>query len=104
MAKILLNLICATITGSCDLFIKSAKGPTYTFAYGNINYSRYLTVMFGEMERLQIDKPDVYQEFNSRNFEVQLSESSISMWTRQRNDHQQGHQDTGRHNRLQHKS
>ena len=78
MAKILLNLIYATRAGLWDLFLESAKDVIpYTFAYDNINYSCYLTVMVGEMSQLEIEKPDVYLEFKKGNFAAQLSESKF---------------------------
>ena len=75
MAKLLLNLLSATRAGIWHLFLETIRDIfPYTFAYENINYSRYLTVMLGELSSLETDHPDVYQEFMEGNFTVQLSE------------------------------
>ena len=78
MAKILLNLIYATRAGMWDLFLETVKDIIpYTFAYDNINYSCYLTVMLGEMMKLETENPEVYDEFKKGNFTVQLSDSTF---------------------------
>ena len=77
MAKILLNLLTATRSGNWHLFLETIRDiPPYTFAYDNINYSRYLTVMLAEMVSLETENPDVYQQFMEDNFTAQLSEHS----------------------------
>ena len=73
MAKILLNLLCATRAGLWDLFLETIRDIIpYTFAYDNINYSRYLTVMLGDLTAIESEFPNVYQEFKHGNFTAQL--------------------------------
>ena len=73
MARILLNLLCATRAGLWDLFLETIRDIIpYTFAYDNINYSRYLTVMLGDMTSIETKFPNVYQEFKHGNFTAQL--------------------------------
>ena len=73
MAKILLNLLCATRAGLWDLFLETIRDIIpYTFAYDNINYSRYLTVMLGDLTAIESEFPNVYQEFKHGNFTSQL--------------------------------
>lgn len=50
----------------------------YAFANDNINYSRYLTVMLGDMLALEEQLPDVYTQFAAGNFTVQLTENPFS--------------------------
>ena len=77
MAKILPNLLTATLSGNWHLFLETIRDILpYTFAYDNINYSRYLTVMLAEMISLQTENPGVYQQFMAGNFTAQLSEHS----------------------------
>ena len=77
MTKILLNLLAATRSGNWHLFLETVRDVIpYTFAYDNINYSRYLTVMFCEMLSLESNFPDVYNEFMNGNFTAQLSRHS----------------------------
>ena len=77
MAKILLNLLTATRSGNWHLYLETIRDiPPYAFAYDNINYSRYLTVMLAEMVSLETENPDVYQQFMLGNFTAQLSEHS----------------------------
>ena len=45
---------------------------SYNFAYDNISYSRYLTVMLGGMEMLEIEKTDILHEFETGNFSARL--------------------------------
>ena len=45
---------------------------SYNFAYDNISYSRYLTVMLGGMEMLEIEKTDILHEFETGNFSALL--------------------------------
>ena len=77
MTKILLNLLAATRSGNWHLFLETVRDVIpYTFAYDNINYSRYLTVMFCEILSLESNFPDVYNEFMNGNFTAQLSRHS----------------------------
>ena len=77
MAKILLNLLTATRSGNWHLFLETIRDILpYTFAYANINYSRYLTVMLAEMVSLETENSAVYQQFMEGNFTAQLSKHS----------------------------
>ena len=74
MAKLMLNLIAATRLGHWYLFLETLRDIIpYTFAYNNVKYSRYLTVMLYEMLSLETNYPEVYQQFVEGNFTVQLS-------------------------------
>ena len=58
----------------------------YNFAYENINYSRYLTVMLGEMEMLEMEKTDILHEFETGSFSVLLFADKFSRIESERND------------------
>ena len=74
MAKLVFNLRAATRLGHWYLFLETLRDIIpYTFAYNNIKYSRYMTVMLFEMFSLKINYPEVYQQFVKGNFTVQLS-------------------------------
>ena len=74
MGTILLNLLAATRSGNWHLFLETIRDVIpYAFAYDNINYSRYLTTMFGDMLSLESKFPEVYNEFVKGNFTIQLS-------------------------------
>ena len=74
VAKHMLNLIAATRLGHWYLFLETLRDIIhYTFAYSNIKYSRYLTVMLCEMLSLETNYPEVYQQFVEGNFIVRLS-------------------------------
>ena len=75
MVEILLNTILLSVrSGDWHLFMTCVKDIIpYTFAYGNINYARYLTAMFSEMLTLEDDFSEIYEEFVAGNFAVQLS-------------------------------
>ena len=78
MVEILLNTILLSVrSGDWHLFMTCVKDIIpYTFAYGNINYARYLTAMFSEMLTLEDDFSEIYEEFVAGNFAVQLSNDS----------------------------
>ena len=79
MARILLNLLCAARAGLWHLFPETIRDVIpYCFAYDNINYSRYLTVMLADMTAVENDFPDVYQQFCNGHFTTQLSEHPFS--------------------------
>lgn len=79
MVDILLNIIYACRAGNGDLLIECIrKVIPYAFGYDNIIYARYLSAMLGDMLTLEEDHPEVYAEFCSGNFTVQLSENKFS--------------------------
>ena len=75
MVEILLNTILLSVrSGDWHLFMTCVKDIIpYTFAYGNINYARYLTAMFSEMLTLEDDFPEIYEGFVAGNFAGLLS-------------------------------
>ena len=74
MVELLFNTILSVRSGDWHLFMTCVKDIIpYTFAYGNINYARYLTVMFSEMLTQEDDFLEIYEEFVAGNFAVQLS-------------------------------
>ena len=72
MLKILLMFTQATREGNWKLHLHALRLmlPWY-FAYGRQNYSRYLPVYLKEMEAVEKDHPDIFNEFMSGNFAVQ---------------------------------
>ena len=73
MVELLLHTILSVRSGDWHLFMTCVKDIiTYTFAYDNINYARYLTAMFSEMLTLEDDFPEIYEEFVAGNFAVQF--------------------------------
>ena len=60
MVKLLLNIIYAIRAGYSELFLECIPNVlSYTFAYDNINYARYLFDMLGSMSQLPKDLPEV---------------------------------------------
>ena len=74
MVELLLNTMLSVRSGDWHLLMTCVKDIIpYTFAYDNINYARYLTVMFSEMLTQEDDFPEICEEFVTGNFAVQLS-------------------------------
>jgi hypothetical protein len=74
MVSIMLNLIRATRDGDWTLNLCSLHAMIpWFFAYDHSNYARYLPVYYADMSRLEDDHPEIYQEFMSGAFSVQLS-------------------------------
>ncbi len=73
LIDILLCLVRAAREGDWRLHIASIKRMIpWCFAYGKINYARYLSAYVHQMDLLPIDHPDTYQHFLSHGFSVQL--------------------------------
>ncbi|XP_066917320.1 uncharacterized protein [Clytia hemisphaerica] len=74
MCELLFNIIFATRSGHWSLYLVSLRQALpWFFAYDRPNYSRYLTAHYQELTHLKEDFPDIYDEFQSGNFSVQLS-------------------------------
>ena len=81
MAKISLNLLYLTRAGFCDIFLESIKDVLpQTLTYDNINYSPYLPVMISEIEMLQFEQPELYNEFNRGNYALQFLTVNLVVW------------------------
>ena len=79
MARILLNLLCAARAGLWHLFLETIRDVIpYCFAYDNINYSRYLTVMLADIIAVENDFSDVYQQFCNGHFHAFTGCDSVS--------------------------
>ena len=75
MVDLLLNTIYAVRSGSWLLLLECIREIIpFTFAYDHINYARYLTPMLGDMLQLEVDFPEVYEQFIAGNFAAQLSD------------------------------
>ena len=74
MVQLLLMFLRATREGNWQLHLSTVRDmlPWY-FAYGRVNYSRYLPVYLQEMSTLQQTHPNVYEKFCSGEFAVQRS-------------------------------
>ena len=60
MVELLLNTIYAIRAGYSELLLECIRNVlSYKFAYGNINYARYLFAMLGNMLQLPKDFPEV---------------------------------------------
>ena len=79
MVELLLNIIYACRTGLWDLLLECiSEVIPYAFAYDHVNYSRYLTVMLGDMLALEKDFPEIYEQFLHGNFTAQLTEGMFN--------------------------
>ena len=71
MVELLLNTIYAIRAGYWELLLECIRNILpYTFAYGNINYARYLSAMLGDMLELSNDFPEVWFLFTYFYFDV----------------------------------
>ena len=74
MTEVLLNTMYSIRNGDWELLLVCIRNKIpYTFAYGNINYACYLTVMLGDMLQLPYSFPGIYEELMRGNFAAQLS-------------------------------
>ena len=72
MVQVLLLFIRATRQGNWDLHLSAIRSfLPWLFAYGHINYSRYLPAYWLEMCELPAVHPAVYEEFAKGRFSVQ---------------------------------
>lgn len=79
MVEILLNAIFACRAGLWDLLLESIREIIpYAFAYDNINYARYLSVMLGDMLTLETEFPEIYNQFLKGNFTAQITDGVFS--------------------------
>lgn len=79
MVEILLNVIYACRAGLWDLLLECIREIIpYAFAYDNINYARYLSVMLGDMFALEADFPEIYAQFLCGNFTAQITDGVFS--------------------------
>ena len=77
MTELLLNTIYSIRNGDWALLLVCIRNIIpYTFAYDNINYAHYLTIMLGDMLRLPYSFPGIYEEFMRGNFAAQLSDNT----------------------------
>ena len=77
MTELLLNTMYSIRNGDWELLLICIRNKIpYTFAYDNINYARYLTVMLGDMLQLPYSFPGIYEEFMRGNFTAQLSDNT----------------------------
>ena len=77
MTELLLNTMYSIRNGDWELLLICIRNKIpYTFAYDNINYARYLTVMLGDMLQLPYSFPGIYEEFMRGNFAAQLSDNT----------------------------
>ena len=71
MVKLLLNTIYNIRTGYSELLLECIQNVlSYTFAYDNINYGRYLFAMLENMLLLSKDFPEVWFLFTYYYFSV----------------------------------
>ena len=78
MRELMLNTIYSIRNGDWELLLVWIQNIIpYTFAYDNINYARYLTVMLGDMLQLPYSFPGIYEEFMRGNFAAQLSDNRV---------------------------
>ena len=78
MRELMLNTIYSIRNGDWELLLVWIQNIIpYTFAYDNINYARYLTVMVGDMLQLPYSFPAIYEKFMRGNFAAQLSDNRI---------------------------
>ena len=76
MIELLLNTIYSIRSGQWELVLECVREIIpFAFAYDHHNYSRYLTIMLGDMLKLPEDFPEVYEEFMKGNFAAQLLEN-----------------------------
>ena len=75
MVELLLNVIYACRAGLWDLLLECIREIIpFAFAYDNINYARYLSVMLGDMLALETEFPEIYEQFLLGNFTAQISD------------------------------
>ena len=76
MIELLLNTIYTVRAGSWDLLLEYAREIIpYCFAC-NVNYTRYLTNVLGDMLPLKNNFPEVYQCFSDGDFAAQLTNTN----------------------------
>ena len=69
MTELLLHTIYSIRNGDWDLLLVCIRNIIpYTFAYDNINYARYLTVMLRDMLQLPYSFLGIYEEIMRGNF------------------------------------
>ena len=74
---IVLGLLRASREGDWDLHLHSIRMMIpWCFAYGKVNYSRYLTPYFAQMTNLGDKNPEVQKAFKEGSFSVQLASSN----------------------------
>ena len=76
MIELLLNTIYSIRSGQWELILEClGEVIPFAFAYGHHNYSRYLTIMLGDMLSIPEEFPEVHQEFMEGKFAAQLLEN-----------------------------
>ena len=74
METIVLGLLRGTREGNWYMHLHAIKSMIpWCFAYDKINYARYLTPYLAQMMSLDENHPEVFEEFKSGGFSVQLS-------------------------------
>ena len=77
MTELLLHTIYSIRNGDWDLLLVCIRNIIpYTFAYDNINYARYLTVMLRDMLQLPYSFLGIYEEIMRGNFAAQLFDNT----------------------------
>lgn len=72
MIQILLIFIRATRERNWELHLSAIHSMLpWFFAYDRVNYSRYLSIYWWEMQKLEETHPDIKEEFMAGNFSVQ---------------------------------
>ena len=77
MTELLLHTIYSIGNRDWDLLLVCIRNIIpYTFAYDNINYARYLTVMLRDMLQLPYSFLGIYEEIMRGNFAAQLFDNT----------------------------
>ena len=70
-----LMFVRATREGGWNLHLESLKALTkYFFAHDRLNYARLVPLYLAQMQKIEVDDPDIYEEFMQGNFCVNKSE------------------------------
>ena len=77
LVNILLAMIRASREGDWELHVSSIRNIIpWCFAYGSINYARYLSSYLSEMSHLKEEHPDIHTYLKSGGFAVQIGEDN----------------------------
>lgn len=77
MIELLLHMIRASREGNWELHLSCVHQMLpWCFAYNAINYSRYMSVYYGDMMNLPNDHPEVHEFMQNGGFSVQMSKDN----------------------------
>ena len=79
MVQLLLQFVRATREGNWELHLATVRDMIpWMFAYDRLNYAKYMSVYWLQMQQLETSHPQAYQAFMNGEFSVQRSSQSFS--------------------------